>query len=38
MTIKELAGGTYYYVCRVIELRVGGNTERALNGWIELIR
>jgi gliding motility-associated-like protein len=35
---KELASGTYYYVCRVIELRVGGNTERALSGWIELIR
>ncbi|HND87028.1 MAG TPA: gliding motility-associated C-terminal domain-containing protein [Saprospiraceae bacterium] len=37
---KELADGTYLYVCRVYEKRVGGTLLRpdALSGYIELIR
>lgn len=37
---KELAEGTYFYVCRVYEKRVGGTVLRsdALSGYIELIR
>jgi gliding motility-associated-like protein len=37
---KELAEGTYFYVCKVFETRVGGITPRAgvLSGYIELVR
>ncbi|MCB0523003.1 MAG: gliding motility-associated C-terminal domain-containing protein, partial [Saprospiraceae bacterium] len=37
---KELAEGTYLYICRVYENRVGGVVLRPdiLSGYIELIR
>jgi gliding motility-associated-like protein len=37
---QELAEGTYYYICKVYEKRVGGTTEQEqpLSGWIELVR
>jgi gliding motility-associated-like protein len=37
---KELAEGTYFYVCKVFETRVGGITPRAgvLSGYVELLR